>query len=100
MFGRIVCLTLLSAVWLVSADTYNGPRPPKPDVPYLLHADRLVETEAAQAREDNHKGDTTFIISGASSSARTPLSEPIFILQTKSTTAERYELYKMEVKRG
>src|SRR5438105_11489753 len=28
-----------------AADSYNGPRPQKPDVPYLLHADQLVETE-------------------------------------------------------
>ena len=100
MFARIACLVLLTAAWLISADTYNGPVPPKPDVPYILHADRLVETESAQAREDNHKGDTTFVISGAASPARTPLAEPIFILQPKSTSAERYEMYKMEVKNG
>ena len=35
----------------MAADKYTGPKPPKADVPYLLHADTLIETEAVEARE-------------------------------------------------
>src|ERR1700730_3252111 len=96
-----VCLLLASlSTSLFAADTYNGPRPSKPDVPYLLHADHLIETEANEAREDNRKGEVTYIIPGASSPVRTPMAEPIFIIQTQQLVAERIELYKLDVKNG
>ena len=43
---------------LMAADKYDGPRPPKPDIPYLLHANHLVETEICEAREQGGKKDT------------------------------------------
>ncbi len=84
----------------LAAPGYKGPRPPKPDVPYLLHASRMVETETAEAREEKRKDDTAYVISGAASSARTPLAEPIFLLETQKLQAERLELYKLEVRNG
>jgi hypothetical protein len=96
-----VCLLLVSlSASLIAADTYNGPRPPKPDVPYLLHADHLIETEVNEAREDNRKGEVSYTIPGASSPVRTPMAEPIFIIQTQQLVAERIELYKLDVKNG
>ena len=86
------------AASLVAAEKYSGPVPPKPDVPYLLHASTLVETEAAQAQQGK-KGDT-FIISGASSPARTPLAEPIFIIDARNVQPDSFELYRMDVKGG
>jgi len=56
-----------------AADKYTGPVPPKPDIPYLLHASTLVETEVADARQEGKKNDT-FVIAAASSPARTPLA--------------------------
>lgn len=85
---------------LIAADSYHGPRPAKPDVPYLLHADHLVETEIAEAREENRKGEVTYVIPGASSPVRTPLAEPVFIIQTQQLAADRIELYKLDVKNG
>ena len=37
------------------AEKYTGPRPPKADVPYLLHADNLIETEIGKAKSDERK---------------------------------------------
>lgn len=81
-------------------EDYKGPRPPKPDVPYLLHATTLVETEAAEAEEEQKKDDVTYVIKGASSTAKTPLAGPIFLMQSEKINPERMELYRLEVKNG
>jgi hypothetical protein len=91
----------LCALGFVSgASKYTGPLPPKPDIPYLLHGSNLIETETGQAREESRKNDTNYVISGASSPARTPLAEPIFIIDAQKTSPERFELYRLEVKGG
>src|SRR5215472_2549841 len=89
-----VFLALLIPTW---AADYDGPRPSKPDIPYLVHADNLIPTEAGDAK--NEKGDT-YSVSGSSSSARTPLAEPIFLLQSDRLSPESIELYRFEVKNG
>jgi hypothetical protein len=100
MFSKRFLFFVLAAGFVCAAEKYNGPVPPKQDVPYLLHATNLVETEAGQARQENRKNDSTFIVSGAASPARTPLSEPIFIIDANKISPERLELYRMEVKKG
>ncbi len=82
------------------AQKYNGPRPPKPDVLYLVQASTLVETEVQEAKEEGKKDETTFVIPGANSPARTPLAEPIFLLLADRIQPDRLELYKLEVKNG
>jgi hypothetical protein len=89
---------LLFACVLVGADKYTGPRPPQPDVPFLLHAGKLIPTEAVEAHEEQKKNESTFSISGASSSAKTPLAEPIFLIDADKISPERMELYRLEVK--
>lgn len=83
-----------------AAETYKGPVPPEPDLPYLLHADHLVPTERAEAREQDSKDQIIYTVPGASSPARTPLAEPIFIFRSENIPAEKLELYRMEVKGG
>jgi hypothetical protein len=83
----------------MAAEKYTGPVPPKPDIPYLLHASNLIETEVADAREEG-KNNEKFVISGASSSARTPLAEPIFLINAQQLMPETFELYRLEVKGG
>jgi hypothetical protein len=85
---------------LAAADKYTGPPPPKTDVLYILHANQLTETESGEAREQTKKNESTYVISGASSPARTPLSEPIFIVDARQLAPERMELYKLDVKNG
>ena len=92
--------TLCAALVAVGAEKYSGPRPPKPDVLYLVHADNLIPTEATEAKEENKKDETTYTLAGATSSARTPLAEPIFLLQSEKILPDRIELFKFDVKNG
>ena len=100
MFWKTALSITLVSAFLYAAEKYDGPIPPKPDVPYLLHATNLVETELGQAKQENRKNDSTFIVSGAASPARTPLAEPIFIMDARQISPERIELYRMDVKNG
>jgi hypothetical protein len=94
-------LLILVSIGLISAaEKYSGPLPPKPDIPYLLHASNLIELEAGQAREESRKNDTSYVIAGASSPARTPLAEPIFIIVAQKSSPERFELYRLDIKGG
>jgi hypothetical protein len=83
-----------------AADRYDGPRPAKPDLLYLVHADNLIPTEAVEAKQEGKKDDTVYTIPGASSNARTPLAEPIFLVESDLILPERLELYKLDVKSG
>lgn len=89
-----IFLALLFAASIAWTADYTGPRPPKADMIYLVHADNLIPTETGEAKA---KGDT-YTVPGASSPARTPLAEPIFILQSDKISPESIELYRMEVK--
>jgi len=79
---------------------YEGPTPPKADVPYLVHADNLIATEVMEAKEDDQKDDMVYVIQGTNSPAQTPLAEPIFLIRTEKLSAERLELYQLETKDG
>ena len=96
---RVLVGAVLFSV-LAPAQKYNGPRPQKPDVPYLQHADNLVETEAAEAQQDDRKDDTVYVVAGPSSPARTPMAEPIFIIEARKIQPEKLDLYRFEVKNG
>lgn len=98
---RLASLLLFFVVALSAwGQKYDGPRPPKKDLIYLVHADNLIPTEAAEAKEEGKKDDPTYTVAGANSPARTPMAEPIFILESDSMTPDRIELYKMDVKGG
>jgi len=100
---RFLTILLLATLPLTSlalgADDYTGPRPPKGDVLYLVHASSLVPTETAEAQQEGKNNDT-FSVSGAASSARTPLAEPIFLLRSEKIKPDALELYRFEVKNG
>ena len=96
---RILALAFAIGAAL-TAQKYDGPRPPKPDVPYLLHASTLISTDVDEAKEDKRKDGTAYITTGAAAKARTPLAEPIFLFETKSIPPVSLSLYKLEVKGG
>jgi hypothetical protein len=96
---RISVLGLLF-LGLLGAQKYSGPRPEKPDVPYLLHADKLVAVEVAEAKEVKKKDDITYTVDGASSPVKTPLAGPVFLFQEGQLSAEKLALYKFDVKNG
>ena len=83
------------------AQNYTGPRPPHADLPYLKHAENLVPTEMLEAKEEKGKKDeTTYVIAGAASSARTPLASPILLMQEDKLVAAKLALYKLESRNG
>src|SRR5215469_5428385 len=97
---RFTALFLVAGVAITFAQKYDGPRPPRPDIPYLKHADNLIATEVTQAKESKRKDDTLYIIEGPNSSARTPLAEPIFLLQVDKLQPDKLQLFRLEEKNG
>jgi hypothetical protein len=93
-------LLILLAVAAMGADDYTGPRPPKPDVLYLVHASNLIPTEVTEAQQESKKDDSTFSVAGTASSVRTPVAEPIFLLRSEKIKPDSLELYRFEVKNG
>jgi hypothetical protein len=85
---------------LTAADKYTGPRPPKADIPYLLHADSLLQTEVGEAKEETRKDGRAYILPGASSTVRTPLAEPIFLIKAEKLVPDKLALYPLQVKNG
>ena len=79
---------------------YTGPQPEKADLPYLIHADVLVPTEATEAKEESRKDDIIYVIDGATSSAATPLASPAFLVRADQLVPDKLEVYKVESKNG
>ncbi len=98
----LVSALALSPLALVRADDekYTGPVPPKKDIPYLLHADNLVETEVVTASQTSKKDDQIFSVSGETSSARTPLAEPILLMAPDRLVPSSLGLYRFEISGG
>lgn len=94
----LLALTLMGI--LFAQDRYKGPKPPKTDIPYLLHATNLVETDSSEAQESKSKNDTVYTVSGPAAKARTPLAEPIFLMNVDKVSAEKLSCYRMETKGG
>jgi hypothetical protein len=98
MIRRIAPLFLAAAA--LFAQKYDGPKPPRPDVPYLKHATTLVSLEVVEAKEQKQKNDTLYVVEGAQSSAKTPLASPIFLFQSSKVLPDKLGLYKFDVKGG
>jgi hypothetical protein len=98
----LLSVALLVPVRIAFADgnRYAGPVPPKKDIPYLLHADNLVETEAVTASQTSKKDEEIFSVNGVTSPARTPLAEPIFLLAADRLTPSSLGLYRFDVSGG
>ena len=95
------CFWMLAFVAVAAhAQKYTGPLPAKPDLPYIKQASELIPMEAAGARADKGKEGTLFVIAGAASPVRTPLSLPIFILKAQKVAPLRLQLNKLETREG
>jgi hypothetical protein len=93
-------LLLCVAALAIQAEDYKGPRPPKADVLYLVHASNLIPTEVLTAQQDSKKDTDTFTVPGAASPVRTPLAEPIFLFRSDRIRPDDLGLFKFEVKNG
>jgi len=76
------------------------PNPEKPDVPYLIHANNLVETEVSEAHEEVDGKKLSYWIEGASSPVKTPLASPQFLYRAGQITPDRLQLYRFEPNKG
>jgi hypothetical protein len=94
-------ISFVLAAGIIAAQTrYSGPVPPKADVPFLLHASNLIETEVTEARQGEGKDGTVYTIPGAVSQVRTPMAEPIFLFKMDRINPDKLSLFRMEVKNG
>ncbi|MBV9304403.1 MAG: hypothetical protein JOY62_05955 [Acidobacteriaceae bacterium] len=101
MTRRILLALLSLGLQAATAqDKYAGPKPEKKDVPYLLHGDKLVMTEVQNASQSRSKDGQLFFVPGATSPARTPLAEPIFLFSPDRFRAEQLGLFRFEVRNG
>src|SRR5690349_4675765 len=94
----MLLLSALAAVCL--SQKYDGPRPAKPDIPYLKHADTLLATEVVEATEEKRKDDIPYVVSGPSSPVKTPLASPVLLFQSDKIGPEKLQLFKLEPKNG
>ena len=93
-------LALLLAVSVFGAEKYTGPRPPKADIPYLMHADNLIEPEVGKAATQERKDTVVATVPGAASPVKTPLAEPIFLLKSEKLLVDKFAAYRYDVKNG
>ncbi|OYW13185.1 MAG: hypothetical protein B7X34_00715, partial [Acidobacteriia bacterium 12-62-4] len=82
----LIAMICLSAAW---AQKYDGPKPEKPDLPYLRHATQLIPLEVSEAKEEKRREGAVYVSAGPASPARTPMAEPIFVFESKSIPAEK-----------
>jgi hypothetical protein len=99
LVAAVACAVGIAAAQSVNKKT-GLPDPPKPDLPYIIHASSLVETERNEAKEETRKDDKLYAVAGASSGARTPLASPEFLLQAESVPPDHLQLFKLEVRAG
>jgi hypothetical protein len=99
IFAALLLASLLSA-----QSTGQGksglPDPPKKDVPYVIHADLLVETETGEAKQETRKDEQVFSIPGAASTVKTPFASPEFLFLSDSLPADKLQLFKLGSKNG
>lgn len=83
---------IIAAALLLAA----GPKPEKKDVPYLVHANNLLQTEVVKASAEGN----TYIIPGETSLARTPLALPIFLMDSSAIKPQQLRMVRLTVKGG
>jgi len=95
-----VLLALLAAFAAPAFAEESAIAPPKADVPYLLHAGNLVEAIHTQATEERKKDTVTYVVPGVTSTTRTPLAGPEFVLLSEKLDPNTLRLYTFEVRNG
>ena len=75
-------------------------RPPKFDVPFLVHADNLIETESNVAVEQQIKKELFYQVQNPSSGVSTPMARPEFVVLTNDMDPHGLRLYAFELNNG
>lgn len=94
---KVLLLALAPLAAFAQSEKYAGPRPPKTDVPYLLHANKLVELDSGVAQQSERKDDTVYTVAGAASKAQTPMPEPIFVIAADKIAPDKLDMFRMTV---
>ena len=97
--GQIFVLAFLLLTYAASGQQ-KLPTPPKPDVPYIVHANNLVETESSKANAETKKNEQWYFVEGASSGVETPMARPEFLVKAENLDPDSLELYRFEPKNG
>jgi hypothetical protein len=79
---------------------YDGPPPPKKDLPYLVQTGNLVETETGTAQPRDDGNQVTYVIPGANSPVKTPLSIPSIVIDVSKADLQSLQLFRLESKDG
>jgi hypothetical protein len=87
-------------VLLLMAQSYSGPPPAKADVPYLLHAGNLVQTEITEAKETKSGDTSVFSLPGANSPVKTPLASPILIILASKILPDQLQVFALASHEG
>ena len=98
----LALVTLLAQLPIYGQSSLSStpPEPPKADVPYLIHANNLVETEQSQAVEQSSKKEQTYYVPGATSGVQTPMAGPEFLLKVENLDPDQLQLYRFESRNG
>jgi hypothetical protein len=94
----IVPAGIVLAMLLTAQTKYTGPKPERKDVPYLILASNLVQTEVARPVPKEDGGMTTWSIPGESSLAKTPLGLPAFVIDAATISPAKLRMYPFELK--
>jgi len=96
----LAVIASLSITTAVAQDDFNLPTPEKTDVPYLIHASRIVATEQSQATEVTRKKEMIYTVPGANSPVKTPLASPEFLFLSESIGPNDLTFFRFEPKGG
>lgn len=102
MFRPALVITVVAITAALALPQQKGAatKPPKPDLPYLLEAQKMIPTDASAIARSTSKGDESLTVPGVTSSARTPLPEPIFVFSPGQIKATDFELIHFDVTNG
>jgi len=87
---------LLIALTLFAA----GPKPDKKDIPYLLLANNLVQTEVVRPTAQQTPEGTSYSIPGETSLAKTPLALPVFLIDAAQIQPQKLRLIRLTASSG
>ena len=76
------------------------PNPEKPDVPYLIHASSLIETEQSEATEEKRKNEMLYAVPGANSGVQTPLASPEMLFRSENIDPRDLAFFRFASKNG
>ena len=98
---RVILISVLAGLAAsVAAGQGKPPTPPKPDVPFLIHATSLLETESNTAVELEKKKELLYTIQGPSSGVETPMARPEFVIRAENLNLNGLRLYRFESQNG